>query len=118
MTIKEKVMKMNEMLTEVNNLAKEIDEEINKKQADDTDMLDIYINDMAHTTIKYWVNSDGEVDDGTAEYKPDDYNPYSNYISDTYAKTAARMKKFTDMLLAFKWCYDRNHEPDWSVKKY
>ena len=23
------------------------------------------------------------------------------------------MKKFNDMLLAFKWCYDREYEPDW-----
>ena len=116
MTIEEKIKKMNEMLAEVNNLAKEIDEEVNKKQTDDVDMLSIYINDIEHISILYWVDADGEVDDGTAEYKPDHYNPYSNYVSDTYAKTAAKMKKFTDMLLAFKWCYDRNYEPDWSAK--
>ena len=31
-----------------------------------------------------------------------------------YANKAFKMKKFNDMLMAFKWCYDRNYEPDWS----
>jgi hypothetical protein len=36
------------------------------------------------------------------------------YLSEEYAKKAAKMKKFNDMLLAFKWCHDRTYEPDWS----
>lgn len=115
MTTEEKVKKMNEMLEEVNNLAKEINEEINKKQTDDADMLSIYINDIKGGLTQYWVNSDGEVQSGVDDYRPHSFNPYCNYNNDTYAKTAARMKKFTDILLAFKWCYDRDYVPDWSV---
>lgn len=115
MTTEEKVKKMNEMLTDVNNLAKEINEEINRKRTDAADMLSIYINDTESGLTQYWVDSDGNVRSGTTEYRPDDYNPYCNYNNGTYAEKAARMKKFTDMLLAFKWCYDRDYEPDWSV---
>lgn len=116
MTIEEKVKKMNEMLTEVNNLAKEINEEINKERTGTADMLSIYINNMKSSLSQYWVDSDGKVRSGTTEYRPDDYNPYCNYNNRTYAEKAARMKKFTDMLLAFKWCYDRDYEPNWSAE--
>lgn len=115
MTIEEKVTKMNEMLAEINNLAKEINEEINKKQTDAKDMLDIYIKDIESGSTQYWLDSDGEVDNGAADYMSYNFNPYCNYNDDTFAEKAARMKKFTDILLAFKWCYDRNYEPDWST---
>lgn len=46
-------------------------------------------------------------------YASNYYNPYHMYLSEEYAKKAAKMKKFNDMLLAFEWCYDRTYEPDW-----
>lgn len=78
-------------------------------------MLSTYIKDIESGSTQYWLDSDGEVDNGAADYMSYKFNPYCNYNDDTFAEKAARMKKFTDMLLAFKWCYDRNYEPDWST---
>jgi hypothetical protein len=38
-------------------------------------------------------------------------------MTEEYAIKAAKMKKFTDMLMAFKWCYDRDYEPDWTTAR-
>jgi len=78
-------------------------------------MLSTYIKDIESGSTQYWLDSDGDVDNGSADYLPYRFNPYCNYNDDIYAEKAARMKKFTDILLAFKWCYDRDYEPDWST---
>ena len=44
-------------------------------------------------------------------------NPFVNYLSEEYAETAKSMKTMNDILLAFKWCYDRTYIPDWSTEQ-
>lgn len=44
-----------------------------------------------------------------------DYNPYCGYLSEDYVNIAAKFKKFNDMLLAFKWCYDREYKPTYTT---
>lgn len=39
---------------------------------------------------------------------------YNCYPLENYAMKAAKMKKYIDMMLAFKYCYDVDYEPDWS----
>ena len=47
-------------------------------------------------------------------YYIDDFNPYGTYPTEEYALMAQKMKIFNDKLLAFKWCYDREYQPNWS----
>lgn len=48
----------------------------------------------------------------------EDFNPYGTYPTEEYALMAQKMKIFNDKLLAFKWCYDRDYQPDWSDDQY
>ena len=46
-----------------------------------------------------------------------DYNPYCGYLSEDYVNIVAKLKKFNDMLLAFKWCYDRDYKPSYATEE-
>ncbi len=46
-------------------------------------------------------------------YRPDVNNPFCRYLSEDYAKFAARAKRFVDACLVFKWCWDAEYNPDW-----
>lgn len=116
MNINEKINKMNELLAEVDKLAKEINKEYNISSSTTTDeALKTYIQDAQDTDINnYWINADGEVDNGAADYRPCNFNPYCNYLRKDYADKSAKIKKFYDILLAFKWGNEKNYEPDWT----
>lgn len=123
MNINEKINKMNELLAEVNKLAEEINKEHNVPLSITTnEALKMYIQDAQDIDIQnYWINVHGEVVSGTGEYLPYDFNPYCNYMRKDYADKSAKLKKFYDILLAFKWGNEKNYEPDWSntdVKYY
>ena len=116
MNINEKINKMNELLAEVNKLAEEINKEHNVPLSTTTDeALKMYIQDAQDTDItNYWINQDGEVVSGVGEYLPNNYNPYCNYMRKDYADKSAKLKKFYDILLAFKWSNEKNYEPFWA----
>lgn len=68
------------------------------------------------TKSAYGLRDDDEVESITDEGYPlyiDDFNPYGTYPTEEYALMAQKMKIFNDKLLAFKWCYDRDYQPDW-----
>lgn len=119
MNINEKINKMNELLAEVNKLAEEINKEHNVSSSITTDeALKVYIQDAQDTDIdNYWINADGEVDNGAACYRPYNFNPYCNYMRKDYADKSAKLKKFYDILFAFKWSNEKNYEPDWTSTK-
>lgn len=119
----DKLKRVEELLAEMQKCSNEMKilaDEIRAAPEENNDtgvgMLSTYIKDIESGSTQYWLDSDGEVDNGAADYKSYQFNPYCNYNDDIYAEKAARMKKFTDILLAFKWCYDRDYEPDWSMK--
>lgn len=116
MNINEKINKMNELLAEVNKLAEEINKEHNVPSSTTTDeALKVYIQDAQDTDIQnYWINVHGEVVSGVGEYLPNDFNPYCNYMRKDYADKSAKLKKFYDILLAFKWSNEKNYKPDWA----
>lgn len=120
MNTNEKINKMNELLAEVNKLAKELNKEYNISSSTTTDeALKAYIQDAQDADItNYWINVDGEVDKGTADYRPCNFNPYCNYLRKDYADKSAKIKKFYDILLAFKWGNEKNYEPDWTNTDY
>lgn len=115
MSRKEDIEKLNSLVAEVNALAEKIRNDYAEEQEDD--VLAKYIEAVnSGDYLLYWVNSSGDVKNrlGAGSCVLDDYNPYSNYVNGIIADKAAKMKKFNDMLLAFKWCYDKTYEPDWS----
>ena len=115
MNINEKINKMNELLAEVNKLAEEIKNEQNTPVSVTNNVLSRYINDSQDIDItNYWLDSNGEVVYGQEKYLPNNYNPYCNYMRKDYADKSAKLKKFYDILFAFKWSNDKDYEPDWT----
>lgn len=108
---------------ELNDLKKEI-EELKQKNNSDAIATDKSVLDEYETAFKfhndasgfYYLNSNGEVASTTFAgfiYRPTDYNPWCNYLSKEYAATSAKIRRFNDMLLAFKWCYDKDYVPEY-----
>lgn len=132
MSRKEDMDKLNSLLAEVNALAEKINKEYSESaimEYTKPDALEGYKSafqedNESNAYFVYFLdmNSDtkGVCNGGTfpfsesGRYVSDYYNPYHMYLSEEYAKKAAKMKRFNDMLLAFKWCHDRTYEPDWS----
>lgn len=132
MSRKEDIDKLNSLLAEVNALA----EKINKEYSESAIMENTKPDVLAHykSAFHYQEESDGRAYflDSNSEVKScpivstccpftegdrcaSDYNnSYHMYLSEEYAEKAAKMKKFNDMLLAYKWCHDKTYEPDWS----
>lgn len=130
MSRKEDIDKLNSLLAEVNALAEKINKEYSESAIMENkkpDVLAAYISDFqeGRGSKLYYIDTNSEMRDthdygdglplsNGGVYAPNYYNPYHVYLSEEYAKKAAKMKKFNDMLLAFKWCHDRAYEPDWS----
>lgn len=94
-------------------LAQEEDSSESTNCANDT--LAVWREHIA-TKSAYGLRDDDEVESITDEGYPlyiDDFNPYGTYPTEEYALMAQKMKIFNDKLLAFKWCYDRDYQPDW-----
>ena len=114
---------MDEMLKEIKELAQEIKIE-QKNASTDIDILSTeyvlkqYIEDMRlYPATNFWLDENSEVRDGVTEYIPNCYNSFCNYTNASYAHNAAKIKKFHDLLMAFKWCYDKDYEPDFSTSQ-
>lgn len=72
------------------------------------------------TVNAFYIMDDDEVSsiDGPYPQYIEDFNPYGTYPTVEYALMAQKLKIFNDKLLAFKWCYDRDYQPDWSDDQY
>lgn len=117
MSRKEDIEKLNCLVAEVNALAEKIRNDYAEEHEDD--VLAEYIFGVRNNAKSdlYHLNSDSDVVSPYRDCSEMDFseydNPYHIYLSEEYANKAAKMKKFNDMLLAFKWCYDKTYEPDW-----
>lgn len=119
MSRKEDIEKLNCLVAEVNALAEKIRNDYVEEQEDDVlaDYESAFKQEDANYV--YFLDSNSEVHNcSNFPYSVHDdadiyNNPYHMYLSEEYANKAAKMKKFNDMLLAFKWCYDKTYEPDW-----
>lgn len=111
----EKSMDKQERIKELKKQIEEINAEINELERDDT--LEQYESDTTWRYDGYILNERGCVnEDNDSTFNATDYNPYRHYMTEKYANKAAKIKKFNDMLMAFKWCYDRDYEPDWTTR--
>lgn len=42
-----------------------------------------------------------------------EFNYFNNFWNTEYAEKSRELIQFNNRLLAFKWCWDRDYEPDW-----
>ena len=71
-----------------------------------------YAKDIDHPTDMYWVDNTetighGYVDDASVLL-------FENFARKDYAEKLRKMNRLNGMMLAFKYCYDRDYEPDWN----
>lgn len=109
----EKTMDKQERIKELKKQIEEIKAEINELERDDT--LEQYESDLCWEDESYILNELGYIDKNNSTFNLNEYNPYRHYMTMKYADKAAKIKKFNDMLMAFKYCYDRDYEPDWTT---
>lgn len=110
-------------LERINELKKQIEKlnaEISKIEQENT--LEQYESDLCWAVKRYTLDEFGRIKilEPIVGFDANEYNPYCHYMTEEYVNEAAKIKKFNDMLMAFKWCYDRDYEPDWNslTKKY
>lgn len=84
----------------------------------DADVLDIFINavDEANDEVNrvhhnYEVGYGGTVRSVDLGFDID--CPYTKFPTSHLAEQLAKIYKFNGMLLAFKYCYDYDYDPDW-----
>ena len=130
MSYREDIDKLNSLLAEVNALAEKINMELAESAVQENKRPDVLAHYKSafqedNDSNVYFIDMNSEVKgicqkDGvfpfsdSGRYASDYYNPYHMYLSEGYAKKATMMKKFNDMLLAYKWSHDKTYEPDWS----
>ena len=117
MGINEKMDRLSELLREVNKLADEIEAECVKEKpiVKDDEIADYLTSVQEDEQLLYFINSDGLIEDNVDEsgaYTIDDFDgsKYRYYLSLDFAEQALKLKRFNDILLAFKWCYDKGFE--------
>lgn len=115
---------INELSDKVNALADEYQKSVEAEQVepiDEAEQAEKFTDELLEDYFScfngsmYYLNENSVVEEA-AIYSDDsayDLYPYLNYPNKEYAFQAQKLKKFNDMLLAFKWCYDRDYEPDW-----
>lgn len=114
--LSECLSQINELSEKVSSLADDCQKSVEAKQAEriTDELLEDYFS--CFNGSMYYLNENGVVEENVV-YSTDsefDLYPYLNYPNKEYAFQAQKLKKFNDMLLAFKWCYDRDFEPDWN----
>lgn len=113
--LSECLSQINEIAEKANKLTEEYTASEQAKAVDNEaytlDLLKAYVD--AFNNEMFWVECDsvshGYIDD-------DDSNVFSfeNFPTEEYAKKLQKLNKFNGMMLAFKWCYDRDYEPNWA----
>ena len=115
--------KLNGYLAQINELAEkanELAEEYNKsaEQVEDKnpkdytlELLKDYVD--AFEGKMYWIEF-GDICHGElSSCGDDDIFSFENFPTMEYAEKLRKMNRLNGMMLAFKWCYDRDYEPDW-----
>ena len=103
-----------ERINELNKQIEKLKAEINKIEHEDT--LEQYVSDLCWAVKRYTLDEFGRIKilEPIVGFDANEYNPYCHYMTEEYVNKAAKIKKFNDMLMAFKWCYDKDYEPDWT----
>ena len=105
---------INELAEKANALAEEYNhsEQVEDKNPKDytLELLKDYVE--AFKNPMYWIEF-GEICHGSLAGAEEEILAFDNFPSEAYAKKLRKMNKLNGMMLAFKWCYDIDYEPDW-----
>ena len=113
-TAKELLLKADELISIAKELLNEVDDESECETSED-DVLADWKEHIA-TVNAFYITINDEVLSTDCPYPRyiEDFNPFGNYPTEDYALIAQKMKILNDMILAYKYCYDRDFEPDWN----
>lgn len=104
----EKIKEAERLIAEANKLIAEV-----KDSNDDENILADYINAFTTRDRMYYIDSDSDVHSQfQCPFNAMESTPYRYYPTLKLAEQAKAMKDFNDRLLAFKYCYDADYEPD------
>ena len=116
MNNKEFLDKLNGYLAQINALAEEYN---HSEQAEDKnpkdytlELLKDYIE--AFKNPMYWLEF-GDICHGSLAGGEDDIFAFEYFPTGEYAKKLRKLNRLNGMMLAFKWCYDRDYVPNWAV---
>ena len=106
---------INELAEEVTKLADEYNKSAEQVEVENPkeytlNLLKDYVN--AFKDKMYWVEF-GDICHGSLAGAEEEILAFDNFPSEAYAKKLRKMNKLNGMMLAFKWCYDRDYEPVW-----
>lgn len=123
MTNNEKIQRAEQLIAEANALLNEVNaDSINEEDVIakyEEDVIAKYKEDYCDGK-RYYIKDDIGDDSISWIVPPDVYtfentsNPYRFYLAKELAEQAKKLKDFNDKLLAFKYCYDLDYEPDFS----
>lgn len=120
-TTEQKIDKIKEYVSKINELIADIE---GNKTADKPeppkDILAKYtnaiFNQLENTFMAWYIDNDA-YNDNSIEWTNDPNfpkdNPLCYYPNKEYAEKALTVQKLNNALLAFKYCYDADYEPDW-----
>ena len=93
----------------------ELEKEAAEEQATCYDVLDKYIKYLDGVHRCYHLDEESDICTGSSAYDSvdDARNPYQLYPTANLARLAYAHKRYNDILLAFKYCYDCDYCPDW-----
>ena len=126
-TTEQKIDKIKEYVSKINELIADIEGNKNTKEVDKPeppkDILAKYNNaifdQLENTSIAWYIDNDACRDDSiiwTSDPNFPKDNPLCYYPNKEYAEKALTLQKLNNALLAFKYCYDTDYEPDWKDK--
>lgn len=123
-TTEQKINKIKEYVSKINELIADIEgnkntNEVNKPEPP-KDILAKYNNaifDQLKNTFMAWYIDNDDCGDNSIEWTNDPNfpkdNPLCYYPNKEYAEKALNLQKLNNALLAFKYCYNADYEPDW-----
>lgn len=117
--LNEYLSQINEIADKANKLAEEytaseqaVEEHEDKAKSHTEYMLDVlsdYVD--AFDDEMYWVEC-GDIGYGYVAKDDEDIFTFDNFPTEEYAKKLQKLNKFNGMMLAFKYCYDRDYKSD------
>ena len=109
----EKIQRAEQLIAEANALLNEV----KANNINEEDVIAKYKNDYCRDK-QYYFDSSGDIAcmvPGKLDAFEKQSNPYSSYLTKELAEQAKELKDFNDKLLAFKYCYDSDYKPVFSI---